>query len=277
MTRNESKMALSTDFIERKKKVVDQHPVIVENPHTKNLPRGRTDKSYILTPEQMRYDTVQWLAFSNEFICIQALHVANAPTKEIRNSARNVLVNELGVGIDVKTGKADGHQFAHDSAHIEWLESFAEMQNIDTVVLNYWNGVSSKTREYLEMLRKTYGNRDLSISTGASFAVETWAGYGLDKKETEHTNFWSELIVGLELFNNTYRIPLGLEPLPHSFFSYHKAIERGHVENVENELREIFKLQGFDEDKFFHAAEIALDGVFLFFEDQEENRNRIWK
>jgi len=260
-------------FLWSRGNAVDLHPAIVNRPFTPNLPKGRTDSSFILTLDQMRHSIIQWLAFSNEFIEIEASHLVRAPTKVVRHAARNILVVELGVPLDVKTGEAEGHTFSHSLAHIEWVEEIAEMLGIDTTLLDYWDRADKKTQRFLTMLRESYGSRDWSLSAGASFAVETWAGYGIgEDEEMDSKNFWSEELVGLQLFNETHRVPNGLKPLPEKFFTYHKALERGHVANVEKEFADMFTQTWFNKQKWLEGAKHALDGVYLFFEGREDHR-----
>ena len=266
---------LSPAFLEEKRRIIDLHPVIVSNPCTKNYPRGLTDPSYILNPRQMKDSIMQWLAFSNEFTEIQAVHLVRAPTKVVRRAARNILVVELGVPLTLGTGEAEGHTFHHHLAHIEWVEEIAEMLGIDTFLLDYWARANEKTRQFLAILRESYGSRNWSLSAGASFAVETWAGYGIgEDEEADANNFWSEELIALQLFNETHRIPKGLKLLPDKFFTYHKALEKGHVVNVDEELADIFSRPWFDEEQWLAGAKHALDGVYLFFEGREEGRQK---
>ncbi|MAG12635.1 hypothetical protein CL630_02365 [bacterium] len=260
-------------FLARKYNTVDCHPVIRKNPFTRNLPKGLTDPSFILTPDQMKYSIMQWLGFSGEFPRIEAMHFACAPTKAIRQAALNVLLSELGVNINVRTGNAEGHRFSHDLVHVRWVEECAEMLGIDTDQLNYWDRVSDKTRRFLTFLEESYGSRNGLVSMGASFAVETWAGHGIGKAEdADSENFWKQELIGLRLFNEMHRVPYGLKPLPERFWALHWAVERGHVVNVDDGLASIFAQPRFDMEKWLEGAQHALDGVYLFFEGREEHR-----
>ena len=89
------------------------------------------------------------------------------------------------------------------------------------------------------------------MGAGASFAVETWAAWGIGQgPEAEANNFWKELIVGIQGYNKAYRISKGPKPIPTGFFQYHFDIEKGHAPNVMTELRETFEDEGFRESKW---------------------------
>ena len=270
-----------SEFEDKKFKCIDLHPVIQNRPFTPHLPKGYENPAYILTPDQMKYSIIQWLAFSSEFIEIQAMHLVRAPTKAMRKMARNILVNELGVPITHETGNAEGHRFSHYLAHVEWMEEMAELLEIDTTLLDYWQRANEKTKEFLAILRETYGSRDWSVSAGASFALERLGEYGLPQNgkignipnASLGKNFWSEELAGLELFNQTHRLPFGLIPLPHKFFAYHKKFESSHMVNANKELDNILAQQWFNEEQWLFGAKKTLDGVYLFFEGREEYKN----
>ncbi len=270
---NAAPAKFSRSFWETKRRLIDGHPVITNNPFTKNLPKGRTDPSHVLTPAQMQHSALQWLAFSSQFPRIQAAHLVNAPTRAVREAARNILGNELGVPINRRSGSIEGGRFSHAGAHIEWAEDFAEALGVDTTDLNYLRRASDSTKQFIAIFEETYGSSDPIEAAGASYAVELWAGYGLDGDE-QANNFWNEEIEGIEIFNEVYRIQNGSKPLDPKFFTYHRDIELGHVANVEDALADIVHFPDFDEDRWLGAGVRALDGVHLFFAGREEHRRQ---
>ncbi len=264
---------LSREFRDKKERLIDAHSAITDNPFTKNLPKGRTNPAHVLMPAQMRHSALQWLAFSSQFPRIQAAHMANAPTRAVREAARNILGNELGVPINRRSGSIEGGRFSHAGAHLEWVEEFAEALGVDTTNLNYLERASDKTKQFIAIFDETYGNSDPIVAAGASYAVEVWAGFGLDgDEEAQKGNFWNQEIAGIEIFNEAHRIPDGLKPLDPKFFTYHRDLELGHVANVEEALADLVLFERFDEDKWLQAAARALDGVYLFFQGREEYR-----
>src|SRR5688572_19848480 len=169
------------------------HEVIQRNPYTKWFKRGEANT------EQVKDLVVQFSVFSNHFIPLEAKRMVNAATEKEEREARSILGSEIGVPINVKTGDIEGRAFSHDNAHIKWLRDIGEMLGLNRDQLGKWKIGSAATHEFLERLEEVYGSRDNDIGAGASFAIESWAGYGIGKgEEAESYNFWKELIMGLE-------------------------------------------------------------------------------
>ncbi len=247
-----------------------QHPVIVNNPYTKWFKQGTANT------EQVKDLILQFSVFSNHFIVVQAKRMVNASTIEGEEAARAILLNECGVGMNVRTGSIEGQKFTTPNAHLNWLRKMADMLNISSNLIGRWETGTESTHKFLNGLDKTYGSLDGVIGAGASFAIETWAAYGIGgSKEEESNNFWDELVVGLEAYNAKHRIPKSLPPVPSGFFKYHLETEAGHSVSVWKELEETFNEKGFDEEKYMKAGEMALEAIYTFWLGLDETRKKL--
>src|SRR6185295_65134 len=204
-------MAATTNFQDHLRRVeteIYQHQIIQRNPYTKWFKLGEA------TTPQVADLVIQFSVFSNHFIPLEAKRMVNSATEEEEKEARAILGSEIGVSIDPKTGDIEGHRFSHNSAHIKWLRDVGEMLGLKRDELGKWALGSASTHQFLTKLEEVYGSPDNSIGSGASFAIESWAGFGIGKgKEAESNNFWKELITGLEGYNKRNREPLQLPPL----------------------------------------------------------------
>lgn len=249
------------EFVRRKKHEIDQHEIITNNQYTKWWKQGTANT------EQIEDLINQFAVFSRRFPLIQALRVYYAETEEEEDAARDILVNESGVDIDMATGSTDGKIFRHRDAHIKWLRDIGEKYGFDRMVLGRWESGTSSTRKFLELLTLLFGSDDRNIRAGASFALETWAGYGIGRgAELESNNFWFELVAGCKALE-----------MPTSFFVYHANLERAHVENVERELEEIFFHSEFDMEKWFEGAQSTLTALTVFWAGLDETRKKLTK
>ncbi len=256
------------------KKVIEkeffQHPVIVNNPYTKWFKQGTANT------EQVKDLILQFSVFSNHFIVVQAKRMVNAMTLEGEESARAILLNECGVGMDVKTGSIEGQRFTTPNAHINWLRKIAKILELDQRSIGRWEIGTKSTHDFLNGLDKTYGSHDGQIGAGASFAIETWAAYGIGHGEKEESNnFWQELITGLQDYNKKYRTPKSLPELPVGFFQYHFETEAGHGANVWQELEQTFKQTDFDQEKYLKAGKMALEAIYTFWLGLDETRKKL--
>lgn len=260
------------DFSALKKRIKKdffEHPVIVCNPYTKWFKQGLAN-----TP-QMRDLVIQFSVFSNHFLVVQTKRMVNATTIEGEETARAILLNECGVGMDVQTGSIEGKRFATTNAHINWLRKMAEVLEIDQKTIGRWEVGTKETHDFLEGLDKTYGSRDGVVGAGASFAIETWAAFGIGlSEEAESNNFWKELITGTEGYNKKHRISKNLVPVPLGFFQYHFETEAGHGVNVWHELEETYNEKDFDEEKYISAGKIALESIYTFWLGLDEARKK---
>ena len=258
------------DHLRRIETEIYQHDVIQRNPYTKWFKLGGA------TTSQVADLVTQFSVFSNHFIPLEAKRMVNAATEREEMEARAILASEIGVSIDAKTGNTEGHRFSHNSAHIKWLRDVGEMLGLNRDKLGKWALGSRATIRFLTSLEKVYGSPDNNIGSGASFAVESWAGYGIGKGvEAESKNFWKELITGLEGYNSRNREALQLPPLNVGFFRFHFSLESGHVANVEQELKEVFASPEFDSEKWFSGASRALGAIRIFWNGLDQSRRRI--
>src|SRR5688572_6976049 len=243
------------------------HEVIQRNPYTKWFKRGEANTDQVVDL------VVQFSVFSNHFIPLEAKRMVNAATEEAEKEARAILGSEIGISIDATTGNIEGHRFSHNSAHIKWLRDIGEMLGLDRNQLGKWSLGSPSTHQFLQELEAVYGSPDNNIGSGASFAIESWAGFGIGKgPEAESNNFWKELITGLDGYNFRNRKALGLPPLNVGFFKFHFGLESGHVANVEHELEGIFFSPEFDQEKWFFGAGKALEAIHVFWKGLDESR-----
>ena len=258
------------DHLRRIEAEIYQHEIIQQNSYTKWFKRGGA------TTSQVADLVTQFSVFSNHFIPLEAKRMVNSATEEEEMEARAILASEIGVSIDPKTGNIEGHRFSHNSAHIKWLRDVGEMLGLNRDALGKWALGSPSTHRFLTNLEKVYGSPDNNIGSGASFAVESWAGYGIGKgEEVESNNFWKELITGLEGYNQRNRAPLQLPPLNVGFFRFHFGLESGHVANVEHELQQTFANPGFDSDKWFTGATRALEAIRVFWNGLDRSRRKL--
>src|SRR6185503_9927415 len=250
--------------------IVFAHDVIQRNPYTQWFKLGEANT------EQVIDLVLQFSVFSNHFIPLEAKRMVNAATEEEEMEARAILGSEIGVSIDAATGNIEGHRFSHSAAHIKWLRDIGEMLGLDRNVLGKWSLGSEPTHRFLKNLEDVYGSPDNNIGSGASFAIESWAGCGIGKGEVEESNnFWKELITGLDAYNTKYRKQLGLPPLNIGFFKFHLGLESGHVANVEHELAEVFVRPDFDREQWLYGASHALEAILIFWKGLDAKRRQL--
>jgi len=243
------------------------HPVIQANPYTSWFKRGLAEEA------QVRDLIEQFSVFSNHFIVVQAKRLANADSEEGERCARSILVNECGVAMEPRTGSTEGRRFSSSNAHLEWLRATGRALGLDPRRLGPWELGRPETHSFLAGLDRTYGSRDGLVGAGASFAIESWASFGIGRGPEERSrNFWAELIAGLEGFDRRRRRPLGLPELPLGFFRFHFVTEAGHGVAVWDELRERVDASGFDEEKFLRAGREALDAILMFWTGLDQQR-----
>jgi hypothetical protein len=263
-------MGANEDFRKRVDRDIFGHQVITANPYTSWFAGGVADEAQVADLIQ------QFSVFSNHFLVVQAKRLVNAGSDEGERCARAILVNECGVGLEPSTGSAEGRTFSNRNAHLEWLRQTGRALGLDARRLGRWDIGRRETHEFLEGLDRTYGSRDGIVGAGASFAVESWASFGIGGDESQESrNFWRQLIAGLEGFESHRRRPLGLAPLPLGFFRFHFAVESGHGEAVSRELDAIVAEPEFDPDVFIKAGVEALDAVLLFWQGLDRERRRL--
>ena len=239
---------------------VHRHQVIRNNKFCIWFSRGKANTGQVV------HFLEQFAVFSKHFVPIQAKRVARATNLASEKLARHILVNECGVRLGPDKSP-ENQAFRTEWAHIEWLRETCAPLKLDPERLGNWRIATPPTRRFLIELERVYGSLDWRIATGASYGIETWAARGIEKgTEAEARNFWKQLIIGLRCFNDTQRLPVGLEPVPLGFFEHHFELETGHGENVYGELLETFSHPKFDEDRFIEGGRRALDALYIFWD-----------
>lgn len=244
------------------------HPVITENVYCKWFKKGEFTKPQLLDLFK------QFAVFSKWFLLAQMMRLLNASDLEAETHARYILANELGV----KThpgGSTEDMPFKTSWAHINWLRDTAKTIGLSSIDLGSWETASPATRAFIHGLEKTYGSKDGEIGRGASYAIETWAAWGLGLgQESESNNFWKELITGIEIYNRNNRNP-GEAPIPLDFFLFHFNCEKDHGDNVLEELKGSFFKPGFDGGKFIMAGKQALEAIHTFWLGLDQTRREL--
>ena len=239
--------------------VVARHPVVVDNRYTQWFATGVADV------EEVRNLTVQFSVFSHLFLEAQLRKVINASSLETYRSGKEILLNELGVSFNGRAdeegvateGTVDGGRFKFGGAHFEWLLRFAEPIGLGFAELGKRRHGSAPTLHFCDELLRIYGSEDPNVAEGASYAVEHWAAAG----------FWKELISGLHAYKERER-----PELPLGFWTWHDRVEDQHAAHTAEELAEAFGQPWFDEDVFLRAAAEMLDGVKVFWDGLEDER-----
>lgn len=207
------------------------HPVITDNPYCKWFKRGEISQRQLIDLFE------QFACFSKWFLLVQLMRMLNAPDLDAETHARYILANELGVGIRAD-GSTEEQPFKTRWAHINWLRETAQPLHLDPEKLGGWESASPSTREFIKGLEETYGSKDGEFGRGASYAIETWAAWGIGNgKEAESNNFWKELITGIELYNKYNRLDKD-QAIPLDFFLFHFKSEKGHGDNVLEEMKQ---------------------------------------
>ena len=244
------------------------HPVIQNNPYTKWFRLGQA------SDEQVKDLIIQFGVFSMWFLPIEAERMACAAGTPGEKASRIILASELGVNLNMKTNDIEGETYSHLDAHIAWLRKMGVPLMIAPSILGRWEYGHESTHKFLKLLKKVYASKNVSIGSGASFAIESWAGFGIGKGEEEQNNFWHELIAGLRIYNENRRTK-NLDSLHDGFFRHHFVLESAHVASVEEECGEIFKWEDFNATHWFFGAKRALDAIYIFWNGLDEARKRL--
>ena len=246
-------------------------------------PAGSSDGG--ATDAELIHFVRQFSVFSNQFLVAALLRVINAPTLQQARSAKEILMNELGVIYRRTSGEAasaraadddakdregdpdlvstegtvDGGLFRFKAAHFEWLLAVGETFGLGFDDLGKRRNGRPYTLQFCDELQRLYGSEDDREAEGASFAVENWAAAG----------FWQELEDGLLHIKST-RLP-GLKV---AFFTWHNRVEAQHAGHTMEELEDVFFSPRFDESRFFEGAREVLDAIAGFWEGLEDDRRR---
>ena len=257
------------------------HRIVLQNPYTRWFREGRA------TDDELRHFVRQFSVFSNQFLVAALLRVINAPTLQQERSAKEILLNELGViyrrnepgtvagdpgassdeakdregdpELVSTEGTVDGGLFRFRAAHFEWLLAVAEGVGLTFEDIGRRSHGRPATLHFCDELKRLYGNEDSQIAEGASFAVENWAAAG----------FWQELEDGL--------MAIKRERLPHlriAFFTWHNRVEAQHAGHTMEELEAVYFAPGFDRDRFFNGGHEVLDAIATFWDGLDEDRRR---
>ena len=254
--------------VERVKKEILPHEVIVNNKFCRWFKDGRLDK------EDVRHFLVQFSVFSNLFIEAQLKKTINAPNLEAQHASKQILLNELGVvfrnpkGRKEKSsdpdadlveteGTIEGGTFRFAAAHFEWLLRMTSHLDLTFNDMGKRRHGTTSTLFFCDELSRLYGSEDPHIAMGASFAVENWAAAG----------FWKELISGLEAFKKREAPAMSI-----AFFTWHDRVEDQHAAHTWAELEEEYFSMDLDEEKFFAGGKEMLNGVLAFWNGLNEDR-----
>jgi hypothetical protein len=270
------------DFLERVDRDLLHHRIITDNAYTRWFRDGRA------TDPELIHFVRQFSVFSNQFLVAALLRVINAPSLQQARSAKEILMNELGViyrrtsaesagsssaraaDDDAKDrqgdpdlvsteGTVDGGLFRFRAAHFEWLLAVGETFGLGFNDLGKRRHGRPYTLEFCDELQRLYGSEDDQLAEGASFAVENWAAAG----------FWQELEDGL-LHIKESRLP-GLKV---AFFTWHNRVEAQHADHTMDELEDVFFSPRFDPERFFQGAREVLDTIAVFWDGLEDDRRR---
>jgi len=229
----------------------------------------------------------QFSVFSNLFLLAQLNKIINAPTLEEMREGKEILANEIGVVFKPKSkrtkdlagsfdpsivstsGTVEGGVYSNRAAHFEWLCDVGMSIGLGFEDLGKRRHGSEATLHFCDKLYEIYGSDDLSVSLGASFAIEHWANAG----------FWDDLVDGFTKLNErpgpgvtlgdgtvSHRAPLG-------FWKFHQALEAQHAAHTMDELEEAYAAGRItDEAKFEEAANAMLDACAVFWEGLDAAR-----
>jgi hypothetical protein len=265
------------DFLQQVDRDLLHHRIITDNAYTRWFRAGRA------TDPELVHFVRQFSVFSNQFLVAALLRVINAPSLQQARSAKEILLNELGViyrrtsgeaasarAIDDESkeregdpelvsteGTVDGGIFRFKAAHFEWLLAVGEALGLGFHNLGKRKQGQPYTLKFCDELIRLFGSEDDRLAEGASFAVENWAAAG----------FWQELEDGL-LHIKATRIP----NLKVAFFTWHNRVEAQHAGHMMEELEEVFFSPKFDQARFFQGANEVLDAIAIFWDGLESDR-----
>ena len=130
--------------------------------------------------------------FSNLFLLAQLNKIINAPTLEEMREGKEILANEIGVVFKPKskrssdvagefdpnivstTGTVEGGVYSNRAAHFEWLCDVGKSIGLGFEDMGKRRHGTEATLHFCDKLYEIYGSEDLSVSLGASFAIEHW-------------------------------------------------------------------------------------------------------
>jgi hypothetical protein len=261
--------------------IVKNHRIVQSNAYTEWFAEG--DASI----DQAQDLVKQFSVFSNLFLLAQLNKIINAPTLEEMREGKEILANEIGVVFKPKqkrsseiagsfdpsivstTGTVEGGVYSNRAAHFEWLCDVGRSIGLGFEDLGKRRHGTPATLYFCDKLYEIYGSEDLSVSLGASFAIEHWANAG----------FWDDLVSGFEGLNKREGPGVTLEDgsvshkSPLGFWKFHQVLEAQHAEHTMDELEEAYAAgRILDEAKFEAAANAMLDACAVFWEGLDAER-----
>jgi hypothetical protein len=266
------------EFLQEVDRDLLHHRIVTDNVYTRWFRTGDA------TDDELRHFVRQFSVFSNQFLVASLLRVINAPSLQQARSAKEILMNELGViyrraGHDdvaapparddeqkdregdpdlVSTeGTVDGGLFRFRAAHFEWLLGVAEGLGMGFDDIGKRRHGTEETLHFCDELIRLYGNEDPWIAEGASFAVENWAAAG----------FWQELEDGLMTIKKDRHPRLKI-----AFFTWHNRVEAQHAGHTMEELEAVYFQPGFDRNRFFQGGHEVLDAIAVFWDGLDGDR-----
>ncbi len=241
------------DFLDRVDRDLLHHRIITDNAYTRWFRDGEGDGCRAGPLRPPVFGVLESVPGGG------LLRVINAPTLQQARSAKEILMNELGViyrrtdaearprcrTVDEESkdregdpdlvsteGTVDGGLFRFRAAHFEWLLAVGETLGLGFDDLGKRRHGRPYVLRFCDELQRLFGSEDDQIAEGASFAVENWAAAG----------FWQELEDGLLQIKAT-RLPA----LKVAFFTWHNRVEAQHAGHTMEELEEVFFAPRFDE------------------------------
>lgn len=253
--------------------IVEKHSIVQSNPYCEWFAKG--DASI----DEAKDLVIQFSVFSNLFLLAQLNKVINAPTLDEMREGKEILANEIGVvfkpaskrssdiagsfdpNIVSTSGTVEGGIYSNRAAHFEWLCDVGRSLGLGFEDLGKRRHGTEATLHFCDKLYEIYGSEDLSVSLGASFAIEHWANAG----------FWDCLVDGFDKLNKREGPGVVLEDgtvshkAPLGFWKFHQMLEAQHAAHTMDELEEAYAAGRItDEAKFEAAANDMLDACEVF-------------
>ncbi|MBD3869503.1 MAG: hypothetical protein IFK94_15380 [Acidobacteria bacterium] len=216
---------------------VMNHPIIACNRYLNRFAEG-------VTVPQARHEIQQFSVFAIHFDIAVAKLVANAPTEEAYDERLKILLNEKGIPFkDGFDGELTG-QWSPKTVHFTWLQNMGRGLGLKFEDLGkIWIGLPG-TVQFVDAVMETFNDRDQSLASGASFAIENWAANAL----------WAPWIAGMEKLNKSLDKKVNL-----GYLTYHFAEETHHSQSTLNELLGSFQEPWFNQEKFLQGAMTVLN------------------
>lgn len=260
------------------------HAIISKNDYTLWFESGTQ------TLEQMQDFVQQFSVFANLSLMAQLKKLINASDLSSMRDSKEILMNKLGVifhphhrteldehtpatQIDAISLEAIPTGRDHtQTAHFEWLLKLCEPLYLQFDDLGKRKHGSASTLSFCQLLDRLYGEEDPLTNVAAAYALENWSASGLHNKTSAQyeTNFWVQLIKGLEAYSN--RTERYLQP---NYFTWHRDIAAQHARHTQEELEALYFVQEIDEARFITIGNDMLQGVATFWRGLDDQRKRL--